>query len=120
MANKRILKKQVLYVCGDIAAECIFAADVVPGIDEQKMGQIVVDLAVLQEQTLQKMNFTFDKAPRDFENRADYNKARAAYYHAAFKSLKNTFNKSIDEIVARMNALLPEEQRRLNKESMKK
>ncbi|MDE6528858.1 MAG: hypothetical protein K2L78_07420 [Muribaculaceae bacterium] len=33
MANKRKLKKHIIYVCGDVATECLIAAEYVKGID---------------------------------------------------------------------------------------
>ena len=33
MGNKRLLKKQIKYACGDLAAECIIAINFVDGID---------------------------------------------------------------------------------------
>lgn len=116
MANKRILKKQIQYVCGDIAAECLFASEYIPGIDAQKMEQVVCKVALLQQKTITKSNFSFDKAPRDFENKAEYNKARRAYYAEAYNSLKQSFNNEILEIVKEMNSLLPQAQRAINKE----
>ena len=48
MANKRLLKKQIKYACGDIAAECIMAIHFVDGIDVKKMQDIVFEIASLQ------------------------------------------------------------------------
>ena len=36
MANKRDLKKQISYICGDIATECLIAAEYVKGITKTK------------------------------------------------------------------------------------
>ena len=33
MANKRTLKKQIRYICGDCAAECAMACEIIPGVD---------------------------------------------------------------------------------------
>ncbi len=38
--NRRNLKKQISYVCGDIALECHFAANSIPGVDVKKLYQI--------------------------------------------------------------------------------
>ncbi|MCH5245965.1 MAG: hypothetical protein J1E84_05845 [Muribaculaceae bacterium] len=115
MANKRILKKQIQYICSDIAAECFFACEYIPGIDNSKMHPIIAKLAVLQKKTLTKTNFSYDKTPRDFENAKEYNKARRAFFNIAFSSIKDKFNTEILEIVKEMNSLLPQEQRMKNK-----
>lgn len=118
MANKRILKKQIMHVCGDIASECIFAIEYIPGIDTEKMGDLICKTAILQQQTLDKINFNFDKTPSDFENAALYNKARCQYCHAAFKSLKDHFNSNINDIIKEMNTLLPSQAREMNKQAV--
>ena len=41
MANKRDLKKQIRYICGDLAAECLIAGEYVDGIDRKSMRAIV-------------------------------------------------------------------------------
>ena len=72
MANKRDLKKQVRYICGDLASECMLAADYVKGVDRTTMQKIVSEIARLQTATLANMSFAFDKVPSDFDNGATY------------------------------------------------
>lgn len=115
MANKRILKKQVRHVCGDVAAECILASEFLPGVDSQKMREIIVELATLQDNILNNASFSFDKTPAQFESAKEYNKARRNYYAKAFASLKKEFNTKIEAIVKEMNSTLTAEQREENK-----
>lgn len=115
MANKRQLKKYIRFVCGSIANECIIAREFIDGIDAEKMNQIIVDLATLQEQAVNHVTFSFDKTPHDFASLHDYRKARRDYYTKAFTTLNDEFNAHIADIVKRMNALLPERQREINK-----
>lgn len=107
MSNKRQLKKHIAYVCGELAAECIVASNLIKGVDTPAMEKLVVKIAVLQNSTMRHVNVAFDKAPRDFENAAAYHKARNAYYRAAYGSLLESFRKSVAEIVNEMNAALP-------------
>ena len=65
MANKRSLKKQIRYICGDLAGECIFAREIIPGIDHDKANGIIIDIAALQSEALAKTTFAFDKSVRD-------------------------------------------------------
>ncbi len=116
MSSKRNLKKRVRYMCGDIAAECIIAKTVVPGIDPDTMSALVVKIACLQEQTLQKLSFAYDKVAADFEHMAAYRKARHEYMAKAYRSLKGEFNKQVAAIVNEMNAALPQAQKDLNKQ----
>ena len=115
MSSKRSLKKLVRYMCGDMAAECIIAKTVIPGVDATVMGNIVVKIAALQDATLRMISFSYDKVMADFDTPAAYRAAKSAYMRTAFRSLKGEFNKKVDEIVKDMNAALPESQKELNK-----
>lgn len=64
MANKRLLKKQIKYICGDIAGECIMSRYLIPGIDAEKMESIVLEVATLQAATLKRVTFDFDKCKK--------------------------------------------------------
>ena len=70
MANKRILKKYIKNVCGDIAGECIFAKLYFGGVDCDKMDDIIVKAAFLQTNFIDKVSVCFDKAPKSFEGTA--------------------------------------------------
>lgn len=120
MANKRDIKKQIHYVCGELALNCIFARDFIEGGDKAKLNQIIVDIARLQSHALDNLNFCFDKQPGDFTSRAEYNKAAQKYYRLAYKSFVNEFNKKLKDIVKQMNEQLSPEQRELNKKAAAK
>lgn len=115
MANKRDLKKQIRYICGDIAAECMIAAEYVKGVDAQAMSKIVSEVAQLQTAALSNSSFGFDKVESDYENRAAYLKAKKAYYKKAYSALRDKFNTKIQEVVKEMNAALPQEVKNANK-----
>ncbi len=107
MSNKRNLKKYIAVVCGDLAAQCIMAANLIKGVDIKKMNELVVKIAMLQDNAMRKVTVAFDKQPKDFESMKAYHKAHRAYYHAAYKSLNESFRKSVEEIISEMNAALP-------------
>lgn len=111
MANKRQLKKSISYVCGELAGEIITAYHILNGIDEAAVNKVVCDIAALQTHARRNVTVTFDKAPRDFANRRDYNKAHRAYYAAAFGSLRKEFGEKVLAIVKEMNAAIPESER---------
>lgn len=120
MANKRRLKKQIRYICGDLAGECIFAREIIPGIDHDKANGIIIDIAALQSEALAKTTFAFDKSVRDFESRHAYRTARHSYFKNAYKTLLNEFNAGIDAVLKEMNGLLDKEQREANKQNVAK
>lgn len=107
MANKRNLKKAIRFACGDMAGECIFAENTIEGTDVAAWDQIILDIALLQEEAVNRVSVSFDKVPRDFENKKDYNKARRTYFKAVEKALAEYMNTETEQIVAAMNALLP-------------
>ncbi len=101
MANKRELKKFVRNTCGALAAEILLARAAFPEIERKKVHDIVVDIAGLQSSTLAKVTIAY---PGTAEN----NKQKSAYFRAAYKKLLADFQESVREIVAKMNAALPE------------
>lgn len=107
MANKRTLKKQIRYICGDCAAECAMASEVIPGIDCDKLTDAICSLAALQTDALSKVSFSFDKSRAEFDNAGAYRKARSAYYAAAYRKLREEFNEALLAIVKEMNSALP-------------
>lgn len=115
MANKRDLKKQIKYICGEIAVECILAREYVDGINAEKMNEIVFEIAELQQKSLKNATFSFDKTPKDFGNKKEYHHAANAYFKNAYKVFYAEFNKHIQAIVKQMNELLPAAQREINK-----
>lgn len=119
MANKRKLKKEIRYICGDLALETILTAEYIPGANISKLNELVAKIAAFQEHALRLTSFTFDKSPRDFENRAAYRKALAAYHATAYHKFREDFNKQMAEIVKELNAAIPQEQRDACKELAK-
>lgn len=107
MANKRNLKKHIAEVCGELAAECIVASNLIKGVDTEKMDNLVVKIAMLQDSSMRHVGVDFDKVPRDFDSAKTYRHARNAYYRAAYRSLLDSFRKSVEEIVNEMNTALP-------------
>ncbi len=107
MANKRNLKKQIRYICGDIAGESLLAKALIPSIDKDAMTDVIIKTAELQTTALCRTNISFDKTPKDFENKAQYRAARSKYYRQAFGKLSETFNNQILAVVKEMNAAMP-------------
>lgn len=117
MSNKRTLKKEIRYVCGDLAAESLLAKNFVKGVDAKVMTEVLTQVADLQISALNNVTFSFDKLPHDFENRAAYRKARCAYFRTAYASLRKKFYDKVNAIVREMNAALPQEVKDNNKKA---
>ncbi len=107
MANKRQLKKAIQAACGQIAGQCIYAEDNFENADLQAWDNIIVNVALLQDDAVKRVSVSFDKTPRDFENRAEYNKARRAYFKEVEKALAKHMHTETEKVVEAMNALMP-------------
>ncbi len=107
MANKRLLKKNIRRVCGDLAAEIVYAASVNENFSTEKVCNIVKKIAELQVTALDMVTFSFDKSASEFDNRHEYNKARKAYNKKAYRNLCNKFDAAVQTIVKAMNDARP-------------
>ena len=107
MASKRQTKKAILNACSDITSECIFAESAFGENNLDEWDSIIVDTALLQEQSVKKVNVRFDKKVKDFANRKEYNKARRAFTRQSIKDLSEAFRNEVENITKRMNSLLP-------------
>ena len=120
MANKRNLKKFIQYTCGDVAGECLFAKYNFEGIDPEAMDNIILELADLQSNTIDKVSVYFDKVPKTYDgDRKAYRKERRNYFAKCYSELHKEFIDGIQDIVKKMNALLPKQQKEANKEIAK-
>lgn len=115
MANKRDLKKQIKYICGEVALECIMTRECVPGVDPQTLNDLVIRTADLQQKSLKNATVSFDKVPSDFESVKAYHKAANQYFATAYKNFYKQFNAQIQAIVDQLNKAIPAEQREINK-----
>lgn len=115
MSSIRKFKKQVRYACGDLAAETLVASYYINGFAREDANRIICDVAALQSDTLAKCKFFFDKVCRDYDNEAEYRRARRAYFKAAFATLHKNFRERMEQIVKEMNKALPTEAKEANK-----
>ncbi len=103
MANRRNLKKSIRYACGDIAGECIFAETNAENVD--KWDNIIINVALLQEEAIKRLSVPFDKTPKDFENKKEYRKARRAHFKQVEKALTEYMHTETKKVIEEMNAL---------------
>lgn len=106
MANKRQLKKAIRYACGEMAGECFFAQNAFEGTNPEDWDKIIINIALLQAEAVNRVSVDFDKIPKDFENGKEYKKARRTYFKAVEKGLKNYMKEETGKIVDEMNALI--------------
>ncbi|MCM1164102.1 MAG: hypothetical protein NC339_07635 [Muribaculaceae bacterium] len=118
--NKRTLKKEIRMICGALAGECVIAKITIPGIDTEKLNEIIYDIADLQANAIRMISVTFPRSESSYESKKQYADERHKYFHAAFRKLKGDFNARIDQIIKEMNAALPASQKEANKKKAAK
>ena len=106
MANKRQLKKAICYACGEMAGECFYAQETFENTNPEDWDKIVLDIALLQAEAVNRVSVDFDKVPKDFANGKEYKKARRTYFKAVEKALSNYMKEESEKIVGAMNALI--------------
>lgn len=117
MSTKRDLKKNIRNTCGGLALDMVSAGNLFPQISSKDVEDIVYDCALLQLDTISRINIVFDRSHADFPNVREYNIARHEYFTKAYRALMTEFNRGVGEIVKRMNAALPDDVRRILKKA---
>ena len=115
MTSKRSLKESIRYACGDVAGECLLAKMTFEDLDEDKIENIVCQIALLQIDTTDKVSTKFDKKVADFADVKTYREARKKYFKTYYASLWKEFIASLEKIVEEMNTMLTPEQKEINK-----
>jgi len=109
MANKRQLKKAIQNACGDIAGECILAESAFGRDNLDKWDNVIMNVALLQQEAVNRVTKHFDQIPSHYPNRKEYNAARRAFYKKAEKELSDYFHAEVEKIAAEMNSLMPKQ-----------
>lgn len=107
MSSLRQIKKNIKSFCNDLTAECVIADTLGKNVDSKKLADVVYNTVKLKYDSLKKVSVAFPKTPKDFANKAEYNKARKKYFKQAFASLDTIFFKEIDGLVAQLNKAVP-------------
>lgn len=56
--KRRLLKKQVNYFTGELFAECVVLTQVVPGIDEKKVDDLMTRILYMQDDFISRISHT--------------------------------------------------------------
>ncbi|MBQ4526358.1 MAG: hypothetical protein IJA00_09885 [Bacteroidaceae bacterium] len=56
--KRRLLKKQVNYIAGELFAECVVLTQVVPGIDEKKVDDLMTRILYMQDDFISRISHT--------------------------------------------------------------
>ena len=113
MANLRDFKKEVNYVCEDLATDALIASQLFPEkIDFNRVNAIINEIAALQDDTFKLLKISFDKGRKEFATLREYRRARSAYFTTAFNKLKKDFVDRANAIIDQLNEAVPEEARK--------
>lgn len=105
--KKRNIKKEIRRSCGEVACEALFAESLINGVDKDAMQRAIITAAHLQETSLRKISVAFDKTPRDFASRKEYNKARRVYFKKVFAAINAEFGDTLRQVAETMNGAMP-------------
>lgn len=108
MPNRRVLKKEIKRICGDLAKACLTAELQFPETDEEKWKNIVMEIAMLQDNALKRANVDYDRSKLTFDSGREYRNARGAFYKKAFAEIQKEFDEHVAQILKQMNAMLPQ------------
>ena len=56
--KRRLLKKQVNYIAGELFAECVVLTQVVSGIDEKKVDDLMTRILYMQDDFISRISHT--------------------------------------------------------------
>ena len=107
MASKRDLKKSIKRACGSIAGECLMAEYTYEKAETEKWDNVIINIALLQEEAVKKMPAPFGKKTAEFDNKKLYRKARRSHNKQAVKELADYMHQQVENIAKEMNALTP-------------
>jgi len=101
MSKKRNLKKFIRNLSEGVVVCVLPAAVNLNKITEQRADEIIEEISIAQTRTLARLSAVYDKCQKDFATKAEFRKAKTAYY-------KELCLKARKEFVARMQTFLDE------------
>lgn len=88
MANKRIIKKRINYIIGELFTECLVQSLYVPGTDKVKADQLMGEILTAQDDFIRRVSHVEPGNVKGF-----------------FKKLREDMNKKTDEFIEEIGKL---------------
>lgn len=88
MASRKVLKKNVNYIAGELFAECLVNSLYVPGVDKEKADELMGEILKMQDEFISRISHT---EPGNVKG----------YY----KKFRADFNAKVEEIIDAMGKL---------------
>lgn len=103
MAKKRNLKKFVQNLAENVVVNVLPHAVHAGIITEQRAHELIHEISVAQAQTLSRLSVSFDKRMREFGTKADFHKAKYAYFKQVCSQAYTEFVGKIQNILSEVN-----------------
>ena len=104
MSNKRDLKKAIKRACSSAVGAIL---DTYEENRANEWGELIVQVALIQQGALSKVMTAFDREPGSFANGREYRKARKAFARSVVKGITDYMRDELGEVAREMNALTP-------------
>lgn len=88
MVSRKVLKKNVNYITGELFSECIINSLYVPGTDKQKADELMSEILKMQDEFVSRISHTESGNVKGF-----------------YKKFRSDFNEKVDEIIDEMSKL---------------
>lgn len=118
MASKRTFKKAVDMVGADLCENMMIALVNVEGADKNAISQAVGKVLEAVETSRSNSNVHFDRGVKAFGSLKEYSVEKKKFYAALFNKVIKDFDTTIGEALKLFNGALPEEVKKLQKESV--
>lgn len=75
MASRKVLKKNVNYIAGELFAECLVNSLYVPGVDKEKADELMGEILKMQDEFISRISHTEPGNVKGYYKkfRADFN-----------------------------------------------
>lgn len=75
MASRKVLKKNVNYIAGELFAECLVNSLYVPGVDKEKADELMSEILKMQDEFISRISHTEPGNVKGYYKkfRADFN-----------------------------------------------
>ena len=115
MANKREFKKLVDSLGSSVIDEMVSSYYNVKGADRDEIAKAIELTLGAVGKAKSNSNICFDRGERAFDTKAEYSKAKKAFFEALFNKIETEFNEEINAALKVFNAALPAEEKERNK-----
>lgn len=88
MVSRKVLKKNVNYITGELFSECIINSLYVPGTDKQKADGLMSEILKMQDEFVSRISHTESGNVKGF-----------------YKKFRSDFNEKVNEIIDEMSKL---------------